>query len=333
MYKITVLLFLSFIASTAKSQQEMPAAIDSNTIAFSSDTQAPMWVETLWLKKTNNKTATQRLFNDIGQRNPGSLFLLGDVVNLGSSNRQWKTMDKYIGSLRSKGIGVYAVLGNHEVMGQSRKGLKKFQTRFPEHAPTGYVEIKDSIAIVLLNSNFGKLTKAEDEAQVRWYKNVLKQLDADPSIQFIISGCHHSPFTNSKIVGPSTDVQERFVPAFLASAKSRLFLSGHCHGFEHYQVKGKDFLVIGGGGGLHQPLKSGEGSMPDLASGYKPLFHYLTIRRKDGALQLTSYKISPDFNGFEEGLSLRVQSPAMMHVASNTMAEPGLRTLESVQNN
>jgi hypothetical protein len=52
-----------------------------------------------------------------------------------------------------------------------------------------------------------------------------------------------------------------------------LFLSGHCHGFEHYKIGGKDFMVIGGGGGLHQPLKQGEGCLPDLASDYKPLFH------------------------------------------------------------
>lgn len=321
--KIKVLLSLCLFVIAANSQQNMPPAlVDSNTIAFSSDTQAPMWVETLWLKKTNNKVATKKLFKDIGERRPGSLFILGDVVNLGSSDRQWKAMDNYVDDLRSKGIDVYAALGNHEVMGRTKVGLEKFQKRFPEHKSTGYVVVKDSVAIVLLNSNFGKLSKEDDAAQLAWYKKTLRQLDKDSSVLFIVSGCHHSPYTNSKIVGCSKPVQDKFIPDFLASQKSRLFLSGHCHGFERYQIKGKDFFVIGGGGGLNQPLKTGEAALPDLAAEYKPLFHYLTIRRNDRQLQITSYKITKDFEGFEPGESFTVHSSSAVAFAS---AAPGSR--------
>jgi hypothetical protein len=42
-----------------------------------------------------------------------------------------------------------------------------FQQRFPNHNRTGFVEIVDSVAVVLLNSNFNTLSKAEDEAQVK----------------------------------------------------------------------------------------------------------------------------------------------------------------------
>jgi hypothetical protein len=165
----------------------------------------------------------------------------------------------------------------------------------------------DSVAVVLLNSNFSKLSKTENAQQLSWYKDILKKLDADSTIQFIITACHHSPYTNSKIVGPSTAVQQKFVPPFLESKKSRLFLSGHCHGFEHYSVKGKDFLVIGGGGGLHQPLKQGNETLPDLALDYKPLFHYLTIRRIKEDLELTSFQLKNDFSGFEEGMKLNIK--------------------------
>jgi hypothetical protein len=288
-------------------QAEEPSGNSKNLMAFASDTQAPMWVETIVLKSHNNRSATKKLFNDIEKRAPGSLFILGDVVNLGYSDRQWKPMDAYLQSLREKGIAVHAALGNHEVMGRSNVGQKKFQLRFPNHVKTGYVEIVDSVAIVLLNSNFGKLSKEENEFQIAWYQETLNKLDADSSIHFIISGCHHSPYTNSKIVGPSKDVQEKFVKPFLASAKSRLFLSGHCHGFEHYQREGKDFLVIGGGGGLHQPLKQGEGTLNDLAHNYKPLFHYITILRNGNKLDIKSYKLNSDHNLFEEGLALGVK--------------------------
>jgi hypothetical protein len=216
-------------------------------------------------------------------------------------------MDQYLQNLRNKGIKVDAALGNHEVLGQAKKGQNKFQKRFPNHVPTGYVEKADSIAIVLLNSNFHTLTSKEDAEQINWYKKTLKELDEDPAIKFIITGCHHSPYTNSKIVGPSIAVQQKFVPYFLSSQKSCLFLSGHCHGFEHYQVHGKDFVVIGGGGGLHQPLKPNDGIYKDLATDYKPMFHYLSVRRMNGYLKVTSRELKSDFSGFNDGLTLEIR--------------------------
>ncbi|MES2880741.1 MAG: formate dehydrogenase accessory sulfurtransferase FdhD, partial [Bacteroidota bacterium] len=138
------------LSSLISKSQSAPAAAanDSTVIAFASDTQAPMWVETLWLKSHNNKTATKKLFDDVLQRRPHSFFLLGDVVNLGYSNRQWRPMDKYLEKLRDTGVQVHAILGNHEVMGKPKKGQQKFQKRFPNHVRTGYVEIVDSVAVV-----------------------------------------------------------------------------------------------------------------------------------------------------------------------------------------
>jgi len=295
---------LTLTSLNSKSQVLKEKTTDSTLIAFTADTQAPMWVETIWLKAHKNKTATQKIFDDILQQRPSSLFILGDVVNLGYSNKQWRPMDNYLRDFRSNNIHVNAILGNHEVMGRAKKGQQKFQSRFPNHSRTGYVQIIDSVAIILLNSNFKTLSKTENAQQISWYKSTLRKLDADSSVEFIITTCHHSPYTNSKVVKPCVAVQQKFVPPFLNSKKTRLFLSGHCHGFEHYQVEGKDFLVIGGGGGLQQPLNHGNGMLPDLALDYKPSFHYITIRRKRDDLELTSLHLKNDFSGFEEGMKL-----------------------------
>ncbi len=283
-----------------------------------------MWIETLFLKKDHNKEATKKLFGAVADRKPGALFIMGDVVNLGYSNRQWKPMDAYLKDLRSKNIPVYAALGNHEVMGQASKGQRKFQERFPEHSPTGYVQVKDSVAVVLLNSNFGKLSSDQDAEQIKWYKATLDRLEKDPSIHFIISGCHHSPYTNSKIVGPNKEVQQKFVPAFLASKKSRLFITGHSHNFEHYQMKGKDFLVIGGGGGLHQPLRTGDDCDKDLATDYKPQFHYLTVKRSGHQLNVSSVQLKKDFSCFEDGKKMCVnkESQVSIDVAGSSSPQP-----------
>lgn len=302
MLKLLCLLFLLAGVQLLRAQTG-----DSTELCFASDTQKPMWIETLFLKKDHNQQATKMLFDAISKRRPGALFIMGDVVNLGYSNHQWKPMDGYLKNLRAENVPVYAALGNHEVMGQPGKGMRKFQQRFPDHSATGYVQVKDSIAVVLLNSNFGSLSLEENKKQVDWYKETLAKLDADPAIQFIISGCHHSPYTNSKIVGANKDVQEKFVPLFLASRKSRLFISGHSHNFERFQKGGKDFLVIGGGGGLHQPLRSGEGCFDDLASDYKPQFHYLTVKRYNGKLKVCSVQLKKDFSCFEDSEAMTIE--------------------------
>lgn len=325
--KFIILCFTFLGALFAKSQPvAAPPSHAPKEIIFASDTQAPMWVETLLLKAHHNRTATNMIFDNILERHPSSLFLLGDVVNLGYSNKQWKPIDRYLKSLRNEGVMVEAALGNHEVMGQPKKGQKKFQVRFPDHHRTGYVEIVDSVAVILLNSNFHTLSAREDAAQINWYKHTLEQLDGDSSVQFIITGCHHSPYTNSTVVSPSVAVQQKFVPPFLASKKSRLFLSGHCHGFEHYQVKGKDFLVIGGGGGLHQPLKQNNGAFSDLSENYKPLFHYLSISRVHDHLEVTSRELKPDFTGFDNGLTLDIKKSGAS--LGGDMASSGKQTVD-----
>lgn len=309
-----ILGFLFLILFSAANTQSLaiPQSADTTELCFASDTQKPMWIETLFLKKDHNQEATKKLFAAIANRKPGSFFIMGDVVNLGYSNHQWKPMDAYLKELRSGNIAVYAALGNHEVMGQSKKGMRKFQQRFPEHVATGYVEVKDSVAVVLLNSNFGSLSDEENNTQIEWYRATLQKLDADPSIHFIISGCHHSPYTNSKIVSPNKEVQQKFVPLFLASKKSRLFITGHSHNFEHYQYGGKDFLVIGGGGGLHQPLRTGAGCLPDLAIDYKPQFHYLTVKRSGNKLNVCSVQLKKDFSCFEDGQTLCVNGETVV---------------------
>lgn len=276
-------------------------------LAFAADTQAPMLVETILLKPQKNRMATGLLFADVLLRQPSVFFLLGDVVNLGYSDRQWRPIDRYLQALREGNVPVHAILGNHEVMGRPLEGQRKFQQRFPDHQRTGYLMRYESVAVVLLNSNFKTLTAAEIKQQEQWLQTTLTELDADAEIYSVIVCCHHSPFTNSRIVKPSREVEEKFVPPFLDSRKARLFLSGHCHAFEHYKVKGKDFLVIGGGGGLRQPLRQGIGTLADISPEYKPMFHYITVTPMGESLLVTSYHIKKDFTGFEEGVKLEIK--------------------------
>jgi predicted MPP superfamily phosphohydrolase len=276
----------------------------SQVIDFVSDTQSPLLIEKILHKLNRNEEATELIFNDINARHPAALFILGDVVSLGYKNQKWKKIDAYLKRLKNNGIPVYASLGNHELLFNAAKGEKRFQLRFPTHDPSGYMETIDSVAIVLLNSNFSKMKVTAIEKQEAWYKNTLQKIDADDGIKFVIVGCHHSPYTNSTVVPPSLLVQQKFVAPFLKSKKCVLFLSGHSHNFEHFKVEGKQFLVIGGGGGIRQPLNSAKTQTPDIAGKYKPMFHYLEVKRIRDSLQVTSRQLNTDFSGFKDGLRL-----------------------------
>ena len=277
-------------------------------IAFASDTQEPMWVEKLLLKPDHNLLATKMIFTDVDSLRPKALFILGDVVSLGKSKHSWKNIDKYIARTAKDSIPVYATLGNHEVMFNARRGTLNFKKRFPDYDPKGYMKVVDSVAVVLVNSNFAAMSAAEITSQNNWYQAELSTLDNDPAVKMIVVGCHHSPYTNSSIVQPSENVRKYFVPPFINSKKAVLFLSGHSHNFEQFNVSGKYFLVIGGGGGLHQPLRANNEQMHDLSPNYKPAFHYLQISRNGKDLNVLSRRLKADFSGFDDGLTFRIKA-------------------------
>lgn len=278
-------------------------------LAFVSDTQAPMWVEKLVLKSNDNIRATGLVFGDIIRQKPSAIFILGDVVTLGYKENKWKRIDAWLDSCYKAGIPVSAVLGNHDVMRRAAKGERQFQRRFPDHHRTGYFRIIDSVAIVFLNSNFKKLTAVDKEFQQQWLREAMAKLDESPAVKITIVTCHHAPYSNSSIVGSSEAVQKYFVPAYLHSIKARLFITGHSHNFERFQKEGKDFVIIGGGGGLSQPVSGKKNRLNDLSGNYKPQFHYLMVRRTGDQLHVTSRFLKPDFSGFTEGQSFQITIP------------------------
>ncbi len=249
-------IILFFILCTGAGLMSVNAQ-QSNTLVFISDIQEPMWVEKLVLKADHNKEGTAALFADLKKQEFAGLFLLGDMVS-SQSDSNWEKIDRYLADARQRKIPVYATIGNHEYMFNSKSGREKFVRRFGYQSTIGTVQTIDSVAVVLVNSNIGKLTDAEKATQTKWYRQTMDSLDRAPGVKVVVVGTHHSPYTNSRIEKPEQPVVERFVPAFIQSSKARLFLSGHSHNLEQFRQSGKDFLVIGGGGGLAQPRLTGD---------------------------------------------------------------------------
>jgi hypothetical protein len=278
-----------------------------NSIVFLSDTQDPIWIETFWLDENNNEEIKISLLNNIIKQNPRAIFHMGDLVSLGFLNRDWKEVDSWINKLNGKGISFYPAIGNHELMLFPDLGYVNFIERFPDFSWTGYMTIIESIAVITLNSNFGQMNNEDIHKQNEWYESTLMRLERDEMVSRIVVGCHHSPYTNSTIVDPSEDVQKYFVPSFLKSKKTRLFISGHAHAFEHFRMDGKEFIVIGGGGGLQQPLLTGkEARWKDNFNSEESLrrFHFASLEKIGTNYMFHIQMIDTTYSRFEKIYSL-----------------------------
>ena len=302
----SILLFiLFFCGSPGISQQLSPG--DTLRADFVSDTQNPLWPEKLKLDWNNNELARARIFDAILDEAPSAVFHLGDQIALGFLEKSWAAIDSFGARLAAKKIPFYPILGNHELIYFSGMGRQKFEERFPYVNNTGYMRRLGSIAVVLLNSNFGNLSPEDAQKQQAWYEETLARLEKDSTVDLVIVGCHHPPYTNSTIVSPSREVQQLFVPPFLAASKCRLFVSGHCHAVEHFKKGGKDFLVIGGGGGLQQPLLIGaERRWTDEfpAKTELRMFHYMRCSITAEEVRFTIRMLNGDFASFHDALTL-----------------------------
>ncbi len=221
-------------------------------LIFVGDTQLTSLLE---LFREDNRDKMPLLIQEIHRHQPALILNLGDLVFCGSSQSQWSIFDKAHQLIIKDQTPYFPLPGNHEYWCNPIKTFQNYFARF-QHLQnrTWYSFRFRSIGVILLNSNFSKLTKNEQAAQLRFYNKTLAEFNADNRIFYIIVCCHNPPYTNSKVVHPDKQVQQDFVLPFLKATKTVAFLSGHCHSYEKFKVDGKYFIVSGGGGGPRQKL-------------------------------------------------------------------------------
>jgi 3',5'-cyclic AMP phosphodiesterase CpdA len=298
-----ILVFLSCPFSTCLTQSNIHGEDHAFTLCFLSDTQEPLLLERIYLTYNNNANARKLIFEKILELNPKAVVHLGDLVSTGSNGNNWKDIDSFVGKLRGKGIEFSPIPGNHEYLASSKKGISNFTLRYPYVNLTGYAWRYENAAVVLFNSNFDELSKEKRLEQLHWYQKTLQDCDKDPSVDFVIVGCHRPPFTNSKIISASKEIRDSYLPEYYKSKKCKLFISGHAHAYEHFKMNGKDFLVIGGSGGIQHPLRVGKNAeYPDVFnnSEKKRMFHFLVIKSSGDTLFVELRMLRPDFKGFDK---------------------------------
>jgi len=255
-------------------------------IAVIADTQAPMQAEMLWLKEERNVEASSVLFSHLLKENVEDVLMLGDLVAMGSREKDWTRVDYFIAALRRQSKNVYAIPGNHEYSFPASAGIAEFYKRFPRAQEAVQIYTFNSVAMVLVDANYRHISQSRKKLQETRYRHCLDSLQNDTTVRAIIVCTHQPPYTNSTAVKSSKEVQQRLVPLYQSTPKAVLFLSGHSHNMEYFCVQDKNYLVAGGGGGLYQPLyELQKRKFNDLIdNGQRIRFFYLLIERKDNML-------------------------------------------------
>lgn len=261
------------------------------TIAVIGDQQRTSEME-VWREKN---TIHADLVNEMVRSRPDALILLGDQVFSGSSADDWRFFDRIMVPVLKARIPTYPIYGNHEYLGSDDVAYKNMSMRFRITRSTWYSMIMDSIGFVMLNTNFDEFSRDTAIKQLRWFKTHMRQLTENPAVRCIIVCGHHPPYTNSTIVPDDHILQQYFVPIFERSHKSRLWLSGHCHAYEHFRHNTVHYVVSGGGGGPRQVLylEKNLRRHDDLYPGgtVRP-FHYLSVQREGSDLCVTMTPLS-----------------------------------------
>ncbi|MCX6140756.1 MAG: metallophosphoesterase [Candidatus Kapabacteria bacterium] len=285
---ITSLLLLAHCATPLPPKvpfAKKPHQISPLSIAVIGDQQRTSEME-VWRERN---TIHADLVKQVVDSKPDALILLGDQVFTGSSSDDWRFFDWIMVPVKKKRIPVFPIFGNHEYFGDDAVAYVNMVSRFPVLHSTWYTVVLDSIAFVMLNTNFDEFSRDSAVRELRWFKTRMRQLGESSGVKCIVVCGHHPPFTNSTIVPDEHILQQYFVPIFERSEKSRLWLSGHAHAYEHFRHRNVHYVVSGGGGGprqilyLDDDLRRHDDFYP---GGTVRPFHYLLLQRSGVSLRV-----------------------------------------------
>lgn len=242
----------------------------------------------LMVGREQNDYEREKLIQKIAKEDPSLIILLGDMVSDGSDNDNWKYFDSLL--IPVNNIPVLPVMGNHDYTGDRKSpGFNNIKNRFRHlEKSTWYSRVYGNIALIFLDTNENLLSSSEWNEQENWFKKILSDYDNDPEIHGILVFMHHPPFTNSIVTGDEENIQETFISHFINSKKGLAVFSGHAHTYENFKIKGKHFLVSGGGGGPRVILKKGKNVHKDECDykGVRP-FHYILLQENKNSVDLT----------------------------------------------
>jgi len=233
----------------------------------------------------------------VAAERPAFVIMSGDFVVSGGSARRWAWFDRVYAPLRLAGVAVLPAVGNHELLGGTRRGLRNYFARFPGLArQRWYRRDWKGLVLLTLDSNRGHMSRSQWRRQRAWFGAQLSAADRDPKVRAVVVTVHDPPITNSTAHGDDRDVRRDFLPAFVRAQKAIALVAGHVHTYERFVRGGKTFLNSGGGGAPRCAVLTGakRRHTDDRFRGpaWRP-FHYITARLTPRGLAVTVHGLHP----------------------------------------
>lgn len=243
-------------------------------------------------------------------------LLLGDnfykKMEGGTKDPRWQTEFELMYDRDLLAMPFYAALGNHDYedtkyMAQLTYGREHPESRWKMPAKWYRLSIpedKPLITVLVLDSNYAKLSAEEWEKETAWFKTELTNKN---NAAWTISTAHHPLFTAGQH-GDTKKIIAEWGPAIKA-AKLDFYLCGHDHDLQHLEMPGwpTSFLLAGGGGAKIRPMKRDDrGPFSRSLNGFLHL--KLTEEQAIGTFVSKDGKIVHQFSRNHEGKITVIQT-------------------------
>lgn len=223
------------------------------TFVVYGDNRQVMVGESFPLPKLGRSSSTEAerlaVVDRIVELNPAFVLNTGDLVWSGADDAAWRRFDREHAKIRERKIPYYPALGNHEYTGRTARCLENFFRRFPHLENRHWYGVTyGPVRVLILDSNFSRLSDAQQSAQMAWLKEELQKAQDDATIRAVFIAAHHPPYTNCKVHGPDETMLKEVDPLARTCSKYRGMFGGHVHSYERFLVDGIHYIVSGGGG-------------------------------------------------------------------------------------
>lgn len=191
-------------------------------------------------------------------------LLLGDNfykrMDGGVKDPRWQSEFEEMYDKKVLDMPFYAALGNHDYEdtkyltqleysrihpdGRWKMPAKWYRLNLPEKDPI--------VTVLVLDSNYAKLTDDEWKTETAWFQ---QQLERKDNAGWTIATAHHPLFTSGQH-GDTKKIIADWGP-ILKKDKLDFYMCGHDHDLQHIEMPGwpTTFLLAGGGGAKIRPMK------------------------------------------------------------------------------
>lgn len=201
-------------------------------------------------RKTIPPLIQYRIANKVKKQNPDLLIYLGDHTMNGIEPMAWRWFFHIQGKLL-RNTPIIGIPGNHDFkidkMDPTRKAEEAYNTYLNYPGDKKLYDIHFyGVHILALNYY---TTYSKESSNYGYIKDQLEHHDGEK--EWLICIWHTSPYNSVKKGQEEMEVRENIVP-LVATKGCKLWLAGHEHAYQRYDVNGVHYLTTGATSSFHR---------------------------------------------------------------------------------